>query len=85
MSNEAQNVTEPVEEGATAVLEIPFADQNGEDLGSFYVDPDQKVSEMIQEIVQESGLPLQCHMCNEQYFVNAEQIGELMNKLDART
>ena len=39
------------------LVEIPFVDQNGEDLGSFQVDREQNVGEMIREIVEESGLP----------------------------
>jgi hypothetical protein len=39
------------------LVEIPFVDQNGEDLGSFHVDRNQTVGEMIHEIVEESGLP----------------------------
>ena len=42
---------------AAQVVEIPFVDQNGEDLGSFQVDRDQTVGQMIHEIVEESGLP----------------------------
>lgn len=40
------------------VLELPFADHNGEDLGSYSVDAEETVGQMVQEIVEESGLPL---------------------------
>ncbi len=39
------------------LLEVPFVDQNGEDLGSFHLEDTQIVSEIIQEVVAESGLP----------------------------
>ncbi len=48
-------------ENTTAVLDIPFVDQNGDDLGNFHVDPVLTVAEMIQEVVEESGLPLHNH------------------------
>ena len=39
------------------LLEVPFVDQNGEDLGSFHLEDTQTVSEIIREVVAESGLP----------------------------
>ena len=46
--------TEPHE---VALLEVPFVDQNGEDLGSYHLEDTQTVSEIIREVVAESGLP----------------------------
>ena len=41
----------------TTVLEVSFNDQNGDDLGSLFFEPDQTVQEMIEDIVRESQLP----------------------------
>lgn len=38
-------------------LELGFRDQHGADLGSFALDPDQTVAEVIEEVVGDSGLP----------------------------
>lgn len=41
----------------TAVLEVSFNDQNGEDLGSLYFERHQTVKDLIEDIVHESQLP----------------------------
>ena len=47
----------PTESHEVGLLEVPFVDQNGEDLGSFHLDDTQTVSEIVREVVAESGLP----------------------------
>ena len=42
---------------AVGLLELSFVDQNGEDLGSYHVEDTQTVSEIIRDVVAESGLP----------------------------
>jgi len=48
---------EKYETDENPLVEVPFADQNGEDLGTFWVDREQKIGELVREIVEESGLP----------------------------
>jgi hypothetical protein len=54
---EIRQPQETIEPGPNPLVEVPFTDQNGEDLGTFWVDPEQKIGELVREIVEESGLP----------------------------